>query len=577
MNHRHLSPAQRAVLKPHPSDGGSLRQLAHQMIAAGKLTEALPVLDRLVRTHPQDADLLAMFGRCLVGVGQNAAAYEVLGRALKADPRQQTARLWLGRCHSAMGRPAEAVALLEPLAAESPGDAIARNSLGQALWAAGRGPEAVEHLRAANTLRPTAAGRAELGWVLYHLDRTEEALAEFDGALSVDPMCAAAIAGKASVLADTGERNAALELVQDAVGAGVSDVPMLHLYARLASEPQQRAAAKGAIGVVLGRTSNAAARSTLLLAMAQLQDAEGDYDGAFASAKAGNDLIQFRFDPAAAQRGTNQLVQVFSRENCARLPRAAHDEMPIFIVGMPRSGTSLVEQILASHPSVYGAGELPDLSRTARSLQDLMRPRSAQPYPECALSLSQEDVDRVASDYLGDLRRKAGGAPRVTDKTPRNFLFLGLVDVLFPGARVIHCVRHPLDTCLSCYMTALDLGHAYRTRFPALASVYREYLRLMKHWRATLRIPILDVRYEDLVAEPELGSRRMVEFVGLPWDDACMQFHRNRRVVRTASADQVKRPVYDTSVGRWKRYERHLRPLIEALGDLTQAGGPSEA
>jgi hypothetical protein len=174
----------------------------------------------------------------------------------------------------------------------------------------------------------------------------------------------------------------------------------------------------------------------------------------------------------------------------------------------------------------------------------------------------------MAGVYLQTLRGLGGGARHVTDKMPQNYLMLGMIDLLFPGARVVHCVRHPLDTCLSCYTTLLSERHAYRTRLSDLAAVYRGYRQLMDHWRSVVRVPILDLRYEDLIAEPERVTRELLGFVGLPWDDRCLKFHENTRRVATASAEQVRRPIYRSSAGRWKRYERHLSELTDGLHGL---------
>jgi hypothetical protein len=181
------------------------------------------------------------------------------------------------------------------------------------------------------------------------------------------------------------------------------------------------------------------------------------------------------------------------------------------------------------------------------------------------LGLSQPQFDMLAARYLDVLHAKGPAAQRVTDKMPHNFMLLGLIELLFPAARVIHCVRNPLDTCLSCYTTELSHAHAYKRRLPDLAVAYRAYLKMMDHWRAVLRTPILEVVYEDVIANLEPNVRRVLEFVGLPWHDRCMRPHENKRVVHTASVDQVRRPIYDSSINRWKNYERHLGELIRGL------------
>jgi hypothetical protein len=238
-------------------------------------------------------------------------------------------------------------------------------------------------------------------------------------------------------------------------------------------------------------------------------------------------------------------------------------DLPVFIVGMPRSGTSLVEQILDSHPQIHGAGELTDIAKIAESLSACID--SGTPYPECLGELSTELLDRIAEPHLAKLRQLNASALRITDKMPHNFLYLGLVQKLFPHARVIHVLRHPLDTCVSIFFQEFSSEHAYAYDLRHLAGYYQQYERLMQHWERALRLPMLEVRYEDLVDNQERESRRMLEFLGLPWDRQCLDFFRNKRHVATPSYDQVRQPIYASSVERWRRYDRYLEPLKTAF------------
>ena len=229
---------------------------------------------------------------------------------------------------------------------------------------------------------------------------------------------------------------------------------------------------------------------------------------------------------------------------------------------MPRSGTTLVEQILCGHPLVFGAGELKEVPRLVSGLS--ARLQVQERYPQCIDRLDQPTAWALAEEYRARLARRGGAAARVIDKQGMNYLHLGLLAALLPRARVIHCRRDPRDLCLSCYFQqfrevnfAWDLGD--------LGRYYRSYERLMDHWHAVLPVQPLDVVYEDLVANPEAVSRQMVAFCGLEWDDRCLSFYANRRPVQTMSKLQVRQPIYTTSVGRWRRYEKHLGPLLEAL------------
>jgi hypothetical protein len=235
----------------------------------------------------------------------------------------------------------------------------------------------------------------------------------------------------------------------------------------------------------------------------------------------------------------------------------------VFIVGMPRSGTSLVEQILASHSVVHGAGELPHLAWIANAISRLTP--SGTPYPEGAAELTQQQLSEAASRYLAALDEIAPTALRVTDKMPHNFRFLGLIQQLLPRSRIIHVHRDPLDTCLSCFFQEFSAAHAYARTLHDLGTHYLDYRRLMQHWADTLTIPLLTIQYEDLVSSIESEARRMIEFCGLDWEAQCLEYHTSTRVVRTLSAGQVNKPLYKTSVGRWRHYAEHLAELRQML------------
>jgi len=237
---------------------------------------------------------------------------------------------------------------------------------------------------------------------------------------------------------------------------------------------------------------------------------------------------------------------------------------------MPRSGTTLVERILASHPAVHGGGESGAIEHAADRLQHTLG--AADPYPECIAGLDSETAAALATAYFGQFGG-LGAATHVTDKMPDNFRWLGLIALLFPNARIIHCRRHPLDTCLSCYFQLFKDGHAYAYDLAALGAYYRVYDGLMAHWRDVLPFDILDLDYEELVADQEGVSRDLVDFCGLDWDDRCLRYYDRDGEIRTASYWQARQPVYSHSVGRWRHYEAPIEPLKEALGDLAAERG----
>jgi hypothetical protein len=310
-------------------------------------------------------------------------------------------------------------------------------------------------------------------------------------------------------------------------------------------------------------------RASLHLVQAGLLDQQGCFEKAFEHYRRSSDLRRellkaqgHVFDPQEHWGLVEKLVAQFDRQYFGRVATfGVASDFPVFIVGMPRSGTTLVEQILASHPQVVGGGELKEIRNIVSDLP--------APYPgdnHASVWINREQSQVLAEQYLRRLSVLGGEALRVTDKMFDNYLRLGVIFTLFPRARVIHCRRDPIDACFSCYSHDFR-GTVFTTALDDLAHYYRAYAKLMAHWRSVLPQPMLDVDYEELVASQERESRRLVAFCGLDWDERCLDFHTNRRAVLTASRVQIRRPIYIDSVGRWKNYEPYLAEMIGALAN----------
>lgn len=329
-----------------------------------------------------------------------------------------------------------------------------------------------------------------------------------------------------------------------------------------ASAPSQRVAAGYALGALL--------------------DKAGDYDAAFSRIATANRLTRDHqiaerkgFDRDAFQRQVDRLIAYYTPESFA-VSRDWGDpsDLPVFIVGMPRSGTTLTEQIAASHPRVFGAGERRDIGRIGKLLE-------ADGAVAGPASWDPAVVRREAVAHLDRLRAVAGGAARVTDKMPDNVLWLGAIAMLFPRARIILCRRDLRDVCLSCHFQSFNQGLAWTNDLDDCAARAIEVERLIRHWRAVLPLAMLELSYEALVADLEGESRRLIDFIGLPWDPSCLEFHTTERQVMTASLWQVRQPLYASSVGRWRHYRHQLAPLIARLAevlpdepDISHTAGP---
>ena len=300
-------------------------------------------------------------------------------------------------------------------------------------------------------------------------------------------------------------------------------------------------------------------------ALGNIFDASASSDRAFRHYQAANSLQRraISYDPDANTELFERLIATYSKDLLERKRSFGNpSRLPVFIVGLPRSGTTLVEQILASHGSIHGAGELESLPGVNHSITRKFR--DTTPAPECMALIDGQTVGEFSERYLAELKLRSPTATRVVDKLPGNFVRVGLIKTLFPEAFVVHCTRSPLDTCLSLYFhyfqalaCSFDLGE--------LGRYYLDYRRLMAHWQDVFPGGVFEVCYEDLVADPEQTSRSLIDHLDLEWDEACLAFHENERSVMSPSNLQVRRPIYGTSIERWRRYEQHLGPLLEVL------------
>lgn len=412
-----------------------------------------------------------------------------------------------------------------------------------------------------------ARAHAELGNLLMHAGEPDRAISYARRAFELAPadgICALVLA---SLLEANRQYQEAEDILEQRRIAGDSSTPLALARARVLDELGRESEAVNWLLKLIEDAAGRAAReqASLHFAAANLLDRLHRYDEAFANASRAHSLLSVRYDRALVERVANSTIEYFDRKTVRKLARAAEREpAPAFIVGMARSGTSLIEQILASHPSVHGGGES---DRVYRLWESVVR-RLSQPNLPMHHSLDELTPDvasALAAEFLAPLRELAPQALRVTDKTPSNAVHLGLIATIFPNARLIHSRRDPLDTGISCYMTDFGMGNAFSHDFGSIGHYQRMTDRVMAHWKSVLDVPILEVDYEKLVTDPQKQIRRLLQFVGLPWNDRCLNFHQNRRIVATASQAQVRRPIYDTSIGRWRHYEKWIEPLRIAL------------
>ncbi|WP_019502985.1 tetratricopeptide repeat-containing sulfotransferase family protein [Pseudanabaena sp. PCC 6802] len=531
-----------------------------------KIDEASAAFRQVLAIDPNHAEANCAMGKLAIQQGKLDEALAFLKRALQVSPNLAVVYYHLAHAYLAKLEPELALEYVQKAIALAPQSPEVINMYGNVFLTTGRFSEAIEAFKTSLKIDPN------LAWTNYYLGRAYQqdgdfvsASRYFEQALAIKPNFVDAIIGKASLLEKSREFQPAYDLLHPVVDSPAVNEQALTIFAAISRRLKKQ---QEAIDLLEKRLSEGNLRvdkhKMMLFHLGLIYDDLNEYDRAFKYIDLGNSLAPKKFDTEATQQQFSDLISVFS-DNLSRFPRAANrSELPVFIVGMPRSGTTLVEQILDSLPQVFGAGELPDIHKIVNSLS--FRLCIDTLYPQCVEALTPDLVSTLAEEHLYRLRQFSETATRVVDKLPHNFLHLGLISLLFPKARIIHCKRHPLDTCLSCYFQDFMGTHPYKYNLENLGFYYKQYEQLMAHWHKVLDIPILDVQYEDMVANQEAMSRKIVEFLGLEWNDACLSFYQSDRFAKTASYDQVRKPIYTKSVARYKNYEKHLAPLKAALG-----------
>jgi tetratricopeptide (TPR) repeat protein len=419
--------------------------------------------------------------------------------------------------------------------------------------------EAENSTRRALNLKPGILNhRSNLGFTLLYLDRLREAEAQFEKVLKVAPRHAAALHGMGRVTTMEGRFDEARALFNRAVEV---DPKLPGAWAALVGirkmVPSDDAWLERAEEIAAGGIAPLE-EAGVRFAIGKYCDDVGEFERAFKSYKRANDLLKTlaeKYDPAARKRFVDDLIRVYTREAVSQVEGGASvSAKPVFVVGMPRSGTSLVEQIIASHPAAIGAGELQFWHAAMHKYGGLVRRER----------LGEPIRKNLAEEYLSALNGHSNDALRIVDKAPLNSDYLGVIHTVFPHARIIYMQRDPIDTCLSCYFQRFPLTLNFAMDLADLAHYYGEHQRLMAHWRAVLPPgTILDVPYAELVADQEGWTRRILGFLGLEWDQRCMDFHKTERPVGTASYWQVRQRIYNDSVQRWRHYRKFIGPLLE--------------
>ncbi|WP_276329890.1 tetratricopeptide repeat-containing sulfotransferase family protein [Rhodobium orientis] len=506
-----------------------------QLRQAGELTAALQACQQLHSAHPNCLDVTFALGTVHLDMERFDEARGLIKQAVDQAPER--GGFWLGfaLCLQAMDQSEAARAAATKAVERLPENLVALDLLG-------------------TTCR--------------ECDDADASLQVFERVLSLSPSDAKAMYGKARTLLVLGRIEEAEAWFLKALEQAPDYFNCYQFLIQIKSDKLDVDSLKEIVEKYLsGASPDEKNVSTAYYALGGIEDRAKNFDKAFEYYILANESRSRRrpFDKDQFRRDIDDLIASFTEDVVASLSDAGcESRKPVFVVGLPRSGTTLTEQILSSHSKVYGAGELRRISVIVTAMKALEVPGVA--YPRDVERIVRSTLRKHGEQYLQIAGKRAPeGAERIVDKMPGNILHVGLIGTMFPNATLIHCMRDPMDTAVSCFMQNFKETLSFTTDLGALGLYYRETLRLMEHWKAIFPGRILEVQYEDTIADPETMSRKLIAHAGLEWENQCLDFHKTERTVRTASQWQVRQPIYKTSVEKWRRYEKHLGPLIAAL------------
>lgn len=557
-------------------------QTATELQKIDKFAEARSLYEDILNVEPNHPGALHHLALIEHGNGEMHKAEKLLQKALKAMPNYHQAWNSLGTVLRKMRRHEDALRAFEKAIELKPDYADAITNRGNVMWDLGEYAKAEELYREALEADRTSdlvyVTHMSLGHALRDQGRLDEARESYNTALELNPDNAELLLAMGEMERSCGDFEEAENFIRRAIEQEPDYVEAHRALSGIKkftdeNDPDLQAL-RGLDQLAKTEPHTRTWLGNLNFALAKAYEDLEDYDLAFEKYAYANKLIRenYEYDPKRIERYFDTIVKCTTREFMdEHAGEGVDSDKPIFIVGMPRSGTSLVEQILASHSDVHGAGELKSLPKSVIRVRGLPPEHTDELFTRSfANKLNEERLHEIAQSYLEDLERFAPGAKRVTDKMPTNFVWVWLIKLAFPNAKIIHCVRDPVATCLSCFTRFFSELTSWSHDMEEIAWFYKNYRKMMDHWDDVMPGEILHMRYEDLVTDQEAQTRRLLDHCGLDWQDDCLNFHKTKRRVSTASDTQVRKPIYTSSIDAWKRYEKHLQPMIDALGDYAE-------
>jgi tetratricopeptide (TPR) repeat protein len=559
----------RTALALAPGDAPGHNNLANVLMCLHRFAEAETAYRSALNLQPKFCDAHFGLANALREQGKYVEAETAYSTAIELRPDFTEAYFNLGDTLMSQKRAEDAEVRYHQALYLNRNFVEAYSHLGVSLKKQGRFAEAEANFRKALELRPDyASAHNNLGNALHDQDRIAEAETCYRQAIKFKSDYPEAYSNLGNTLKSEGRLEEAKEALERAIALKSDFVEPhfgLSVLKTYAQDDPHLAILEKQRPMIDEHPIETQIR--YWFALGKVYEDIGRYDESFFAYEQGNSLKHsvLAWDETEDDVMLERMMSVFTKEFFAARPRPTYaSKAPIFIVGMPRSGTTLLEQILSTHPGVIGAGELKDMNEVVIGA---MPGTDYQQYPNAVSAFSGDEFQRLGEQYIEKVWRNAPEATRITDKMPSNFFYIGMIHLMLPEAKIIHAMRDPMDSCFSCYSRLFNKENVrFAYDLGTLGRYYARYIKLMRHWHEVLPAgTILDLRYEDMVADTEGQARRLLDYLGLPWDDACLEFHNNKRRVKTASLAQVRKPIYKTSVARWKYYEKHLRPLLDIV------------
>lgn len=599
----------RRAISSDPGDALAHHSLATLLRLTNRHAEALRALEKALSNDPKNPQILLSLGEVCNAFGKYQDAAKCLIQANHLAPRKAAILVPLAKALSEAGNLADALEAAQAAIDLAPESVKALETAAEVSFRAGKVIPVIQCFERLIALKPeekryyqdlshlyekthqfekayitfkkllensaaTSADYAKMGEYAYYSQRADEAIEHLKHALSLDPGNAQAFTFLGRCHAALGEKDTAKDYFQQAVAAKPDHINAYFFLSELTSFKPDDPAFQGLEDLKSRDDLKIGDRSAAGFALGRMYQGVGDYDKAFENFQKGNQCsaeyfapIGYKFDRGELDQAYAMVTSLFARKNRAKLNfKGSKSKKLIFILGMPRSGTTLLEQIMAAHSNISTAGELSNLTAVHLGLLEHTRTLEGPGRIGAILSLLDGEGQKIAADYLKVLQEKGGNTQMVIDKMPQNFLQIGLISVLFPNARIIHMKRNPLDVGLSIFTNQFYGDWTFSHDLADIGYYYRKYAELMKKWKDILDIQILDVDYEALLDDPEGVAQGVIEFCGQKWQPKCLEFYKNRGRVFTTSVLQVRNPINKKAVGKWKPYEKHLKPLKKALG-----------